>query len=237
MPRCLLTVNRHFGGTCRLHPSTVSIACYLLSRWFLARLILPFWRWKWHVPPKHQLTFNGLHGIIYNNLLSYWRLTVPKFEICQQILLQVSIITLADNLSHGSQVVTCAQNTERPESSSFTDCRSYMTSEIPLPIPVNVEEIRATGTAAPFPCSLPGQAPVGNQSYLGTGETNELHADAPVCPRDMTSHNHCRQPVKCRNGNLQCLEFILPPATARDIACRPFRPHKITVTIMRSEVA
>jgi hypothetical protein len=31
-------------------------ACHLLSRWFLARLILPPWRWKRYVPPKRRLT-------------------------------------------------------------------------------------------------------------------------------------------------------------------------------------
>jgi hypothetical protein len=35
----------------------------LLSRWFLARLILP-WRWSRYVPPKRRLTMNGLHGVI-----------------------------------------------------------------------------------------------------------------------------------------------------------------------------
>jgi hypothetical protein len=32
--------------------------------WFLAWLILQPWRWKQHVPQKHWLSFNGIHGII-----------------------------------------------------------------------------------------------------------------------------------------------------------------------------
>jgi hypothetical protein len=35
----------------------------LLSRWFLAKLILP-WRWKRYFPPKLRLAFNGLQGVI-----------------------------------------------------------------------------------------------------------------------------------------------------------------------------
>jgi hypothetical protein len=34
------------------------------SRWCRAWLILRPWRWRLHVPPKHRLTFNGLHGVI-----------------------------------------------------------------------------------------------------------------------------------------------------------------------------
>jgi hypothetical protein len=32
------------------------------SRWFLARLIFRPWKWRRDVPPKHRLTFNGLHS-------------------------------------------------------------------------------------------------------------------------------------------------------------------------------
>jgi hypothetical protein len=38
--------------------------CHLLSRWFLAWIILRYWRWRLYVSPKHRLTFNGLHGVI-----------------------------------------------------------------------------------------------------------------------------------------------------------------------------
>jgi hypothetical protein len=45
-----------------------SSACHLLSRWFLARLILRPWRWRLYVPPKRRLTFNGLHGTILQKI-------------------------------------------------------------------------------------------------------------------------------------------------------------------------
>jgi hypothetical protein len=49
-----LKVNRRFGGPC----------CHLLSRWFLAQLVLQPLRWRQYDPPKCRLTFNGLHGVI-----------------------------------------------------------------------------------------------------------------------------------------------------------------------------
>jgi hypothetical protein len=57
-----LKISRRLGGTYRLHlQGRISRACHL-SRWYLARLIQP-WRWI-DVPPKHRLSFNGLHGVI-----------------------------------------------------------------------------------------------------------------------------------------------------------------------------
>jgi hypothetical protein len=41
-----------------------SRSCHLVSRWFLACLILRTWRWRRNVPPKRRLTFDGLHGVI-----------------------------------------------------------------------------------------------------------------------------------------------------------------------------
>jgi hypothetical protein len=38
--------------------------CDMLSRWFLPWLSLWPWRWRRHVPPKCQLTFDRLHGDI-----------------------------------------------------------------------------------------------------------------------------------------------------------------------------
>jgi hypothetical protein len=35
-----------------------------VSCWFLVWLTLRLWGWRGHVPPKHRLTFNGLHGVI-----------------------------------------------------------------------------------------------------------------------------------------------------------------------------
>jgi hypothetical protein len=42
---------------------------HLLSRWFLARLILRPWRWRRYVSPKRRLTFNGLHGVISQKIV------------------------------------------------------------------------------------------------------------------------------------------------------------------------
>jgi hypothetical protein len=43
---------------------TKTTACHLLSRWYLAQLMLRPWRWRRYVPPKSQLTFNGPHGLV-----------------------------------------------------------------------------------------------------------------------------------------------------------------------------
>jgi hypothetical protein len=66
-----LKTNRRFCGTCRLQFQGQRIIgqarLYLLpaSVWFLSWLIiLRPWRWRRHVPPKRQLNFNGLHGVI-----------------------------------------------------------------------------------------------------------------------------------------------------------------------------
>jgi hypothetical protein len=45
--------------------------CHVLSRWFLARLILWPWRWKRYVPPKRGLIFNGLHGVISKKIVLF----------------------------------------------------------------------------------------------------------------------------------------------------------------------
>jgi hypothetical protein len=41
------------------------------SKWKHAGFLLIFspWRWKWYVPPKRQLTLNGLHGVIYQKIV------------------------------------------------------------------------------------------------------------------------------------------------------------------------
>jgi hypothetical protein len=48
-----------------------SSACHLLSRWFLAHLIFPHWRWRRYVPPKRWLTFNGLHSVISQKMVLF----------------------------------------------------------------------------------------------------------------------------------------------------------------------
>jgi hypothetical protein len=54
-----LKVSCHFRRTCHLH-----LLAYTASRQFLVWFTLQPWRGRQHVPPKCQLTFSGLHGII-----------------------------------------------------------------------------------------------------------------------------------------------------------------------------
>jgi hypothetical protein len=51
-------------------------ACHLLSHWFLAQLILLPWRWRRHVLPKHQLTFNRLYGVMSKKIVLFITTTV-----------------------------------------------------------------------------------------------------------------------------------------------------------------
>jgi hypothetical protein len=54
--------------------------CLLPSLWWLfSWLILRCWKWRWHVPSKRRLTFNGLHGIsqeieLFMPFLRIWEL-------------------------------------------------------------------------------------------------------------------------------------------------------------------
>jgi hypothetical protein len=90
-----LKANWRFEWTCRLHFQGRRInwernqlecrwqanwcACYLLSRWFLDRLILWPWRRRRHISPKRRLAFDGLHGatrisrktVLYKNFEPY----------------------------------------------------------------------------------------------------------------------------------------------------------------------
>jgi hypothetical protein len=80
-PCSLLKVNRRFGRTCRNHLQGRRIsrarnqsesrwqAEFLISRWFLARLILRLLRWRPFVPLKRWLTFKGLHGVIFQKMV------------------------------------------------------------------------------------------------------------------------------------------------------------------------
>jgi hypothetical protein len=38
------------------------------SCWFVAWIILQPWRWRPHVSPKRRFTFNGLNGVISQNV-------------------------------------------------------------------------------------------------------------------------------------------------------------------------
>jgi hypothetical protein len=56
-----------FSGSKNKPSKKPESACHLLSRWFLARLILGPWRRTWYVLLKRRLTFKGLHGVIAHN--------------------------------------------------------------------------------------------------------------------------------------------------------------------------
>jgi hypothetical protein len=80
-PYSPLNVNWRFGRTFRLHLQNRKIKLarnQCESRWQalapaftfdLARLIFRSWRWKRNVPPKRQLTINGLHGVISQKIV------------------------------------------------------------------------------------------------------------------------------------------------------------------------
>jgi hypothetical protein len=51
------SINRRFGGTCRLQG-----ACHLLFR---------SWTWRRYVPPKRRLTLNGLQGVISQKMVLF----------------------------------------------------------------------------------------------------------------------------------------------------------------------
>jgi hypothetical protein len=79
-PCCPWKFNWCFGGCCfllqglRISRNKTS-ACHLLSRWFLARLILLPWRWRRRVLPKRWFTFQGLHDVVPQKVK-------PSFRSC-----------------------------------------------------------------------------------------------------------------------------------------------------------
>jgi hypothetical protein len=67
-----LKVNRHFGGTFRLHLHGRRISQARNqheSKWQAERILRP-WR-RQHVPPKRRLTFNRLHGVISQKIAHF----------------------------------------------------------------------------------------------------------------------------------------------------------------------
>jgi hypothetical protein len=54
----------HLGSRWQAKKAQPCFSCNQVSRWFLSRVILELWRWRRHIPPKHLLTFNGLHEVI-----------------------------------------------------------------------------------------------------------------------------------------------------------------------------
>jgi hypothetical protein len=69
--RSLLSVNRRFEGTYHVH-----LQCRIKAKvetifslcWYLSWHNLRTWRWRWYVPPKRRLIFNGLHGAVSKNI-------------------------------------------------------------------------------------------------------------------------------------------------------------------------
>jgi hypothetical protein len=58
-----------------MSPCLLSSLC-----WFLPWLALRLWGWIWHIPPKFQFTFNGLHSIVSHKIeLFLW------FSLSEQV--------------------------------------------------------------------------------------------------------------------------------------------------------
>jgi hypothetical protein len=75
MPCSPLKVNQCFGGTCRLplHGRRICQTRKQLEGVSGHVGLLIFWPWKWrrHVPPKRGFTFNGLHGVTSQKMVSF----------------------------------------------------------------------------------------------------------------------------------------------------------------------
>jgi hypothetical protein len=67
-----LRVKEHFGGT----SSRLKLCLLPGSYWYLCWLILRLWRWRRHVPPKRQLAYNGLHGVVYQKIELFYKIYV-----------------------------------------------------------------------------------------------------------------------------------------------------------------
>jgi hypothetical protein len=64
-PCSLLSVNRRFGATYRLHLQGRPWRCLPPAfTLILAQLLFRSWRCRRYFLPKHRLTLNGLHGVI-----------------------------------------------------------------------------------------------------------------------------------------------------------------------------
>jgi hypothetical protein len=49
------------------------------------------WRWRWHVPPKPRLNFNGLHGIIHQQIELFVDLHIPI--LCERMVTHTNTYT------------------------------------------------------------------------------------------------------------------------------------------------
>jgi hypothetical protein len=76
--------------------SCSQLICYLLSPWFLARLILRPWRYRRYVPPKRRLTFSGLHDVMsqktafFNDQKNYGTMKIFVGTFPVMVILQTS---------------------------------------------------------------------------------------------------------------------------------------------------
>jgi hypothetical protein len=79
-----LKINRRLGGICHLYLLGRAFVCHLLSRYFLAWLILRPWRWRRRVPPKRRLNFKTIHSVISKNteLFRFLILTILSPGMC-----------------------------------------------------------------------------------------------------------------------------------------------------------
>jgi hypothetical protein len=80
-------------------------ACHLLSRLFVAWLVLRPWRWRRYVPPKRRLTFNVLHGVIYQKIELFITTAVGTSNPTQKLMLA--------HPSTGRITTSCNQHVQR----------------------------------------------------------------------------------------------------------------------------
>jgi hypothetical protein len=67
---------------------TQTYCLYIICKRKTQKLILRPWRWRRYVPPKRQLTFNGLHGIVSQKIEVFITTAVrtsnPTLEVCSE---------------------------------------------------------------------------------------------------------------------------------------------------------
>jgi hypothetical protein len=109
----LVIVNQHFGGTyfLRLQGQHQAGSMLTTSCWCLAWVTLWPWRWSQYVPPKHQLTFTGLYGIIWGTLLQAGRC---GFESCCHWIFSMYLLL---PVHYGTGVDSATNRNEYQESS------------------------------------------------------------------------------------------------------------------------
>jgi hypothetical protein len=62
-----------------MHRTRVKIGGLLFHCW----LILRPWKWRPHIPPKCRFTFNGIHGVIFHNIVSSIRDVYQQRKVIQ----------------------------------------------------------------------------------------------------------------------------------------------------------